>query len=353
MARIGVTYNDIAKAAQAIKSRAQEPTVDRVREFLGTGSKSTIAPHLKQWRNSSGEFKNNNGLPNDLLEIVKSLYDRVQQTAEFKISQMTDSFQSEQDTLTSELDDGKKHIAQLLKQQNNLEQQLSNTKTENESLTKSVNSLQKSLDKTEFKQTQAQSRIKELKLATIELKQENKDIRAHFEHYQQHIAEDRQQERDQHRLSNEQLQNQIRDLSARYTESEKQLNKRINEQRQVDSNKQQIIEQLQTKNQTLLFEKSKNQTEINLLKDQQVSYTNKHQKLKEQKKCTQDELTLLISEYTQTQYKIKLLQCTVEQNKSELFDYKDKVVIQDNDYKTLLQEKALIQGQLSQFQKLG
>ncbi|WP_367808690.1 DNA-binding protein, partial [Alteromonas macleodii] len=41
MARAGVTYHDVAKAAEAIKSRHQEPTVDRVREHLGTGSKST------------------------------------------------------------------------------------------------------------------------------------------------------------------------------------------------------------------------------------------------------------------------------------------------------------------------
>ncbi|GGZ80154.1 DNA-binding protein [Paraglaciecola sp. Hal342] len=50
MARAGVTYHDIAKAAEAIKTHGQEPTVDRVREHLGTGSKSTIAPLLKRWR---------------------------------------------------------------------------------------------------------------------------------------------------------------------------------------------------------------------------------------------------------------------------------------------------------------
>lgn len=57
MARIGVTYKDIAEASETIKSRGQEPTVDRVREYLGTGSKSTIAPHLKQWRNNNTDIK--------------------------------------------------------------------------------------------------------------------------------------------------------------------------------------------------------------------------------------------------------------------------------------------------------
>mgnify|MGYP006413176901 FL=1 len=53
MARIGVTYVDIAKAAEIIKSQNQEPTVDRVRQHLGTGSKSTIAPLLKRWRSDN------------------------------------------------------------------------------------------------------------------------------------------------------------------------------------------------------------------------------------------------------------------------------------------------------------
>ena len=66
MARAGVTYHDVAKAAEAIKSQRQEPTVDRVREHLGTGSKSTIAPLLKRWRSDNGEAVDTGGLPNDL-----------------------------------------------------------------------------------------------------------------------------------------------------------------------------------------------------------------------------------------------------------------------------------------------
>lgn len=59
MARAGVTYHDVVKAAEAIKSQRQEPTVDRVREHLGTGSKSTIAPLLKRWRSDNGEAADN------------------------------------------------------------------------------------------------------------------------------------------------------------------------------------------------------------------------------------------------------------------------------------------------------
>lgn len=56
MARIGVTFLDVSKAAEALRAHGQEPTVDRVREHLGTGSKSTIAPLLKRWREQQGRL---------------------------------------------------------------------------------------------------------------------------------------------------------------------------------------------------------------------------------------------------------------------------------------------------------
>ena len=52
MARIGVTFDDIAQAADLIETQGEKPTVDRVREVLGTGSKSTIAPLLKRWHDA-------------------------------------------------------------------------------------------------------------------------------------------------------------------------------------------------------------------------------------------------------------------------------------------------------------
>jgi len=93
MARAGVTYHDVAKAAEAIKSQRQEPTVDRVREHLGTGSKSTIAPLLKRWRSDNGEAADIGGLPNDLIEVVKSLHERVQQMADHRIEQARQEFE--------------------------------------------------------------------------------------------------------------------------------------------------------------------------------------------------------------------------------------------------------------------
>jgi len=125
MARAGVTYHDVAKAAEVIKNQRQEPTVDRVREQLGTGSKSTIAPLLKRWRSDNGEAADVSGLPNDLVEVVKSLYERVQQMGDHRIEQARDEFKASNDELRKELTEARNTIAQLTARQQDLNNQLS------------------------------------------------------------------------------------------------------------------------------------------------------------------------------------------------------------------------------------
>ncbi|MGK5055466.1 DNA-binding protein [Janthinobacterium sp. LB2P49] len=70
------------KAAQIVAADGRNPTVDSVREALGsTGSKSTIAPLLKRWKEEfqgAGAVKTEAGLPAELMEAMRGVYDRHQ-----------------------------------------------------------------------------------------------------------------------------------------------------------------------------------------------------------------------------------------------------------------------------------
>lgn len=91
MARAGVMYSHVAKAAAQLAAAGKTPTVDTVREAMGgTGSKSTIAPMLKQWKaQHEGEVAAAGaGLPADLLEAVQGVYERVQEGAEAQVAQL-------------------------------------------------------------------------------------------------------------------------------------------------------------------------------------------------------------------------------------------------------------------------
>ena len=82
MARAGISYSDVMKAAQIVAADGRNPTVDTVREALGsTGSKSTIAPLLKRWKEEfqgAGAVKTEAGLPAELMEAMRGVYHKQQ-----------------------------------------------------------------------------------------------------------------------------------------------------------------------------------------------------------------------------------------------------------------------------------
>lgn len=50
MPKYGITYSDVANAAKQLKKSNHGITIDNVRHFLGTGSKTTISRYLRVWK---------------------------------------------------------------------------------------------------------------------------------------------------------------------------------------------------------------------------------------------------------------------------------------------------------------
>lgn len=96
MARAGILYSHVALAAAKLVAAGKNPTVDTVRVALGgTGSKSTIAPMLKQWKaeHEGVMAAAGTGLPTDLLEAVKGVHDRLQEAARIEVDQVRAEYQ--------------------------------------------------------------------------------------------------------------------------------------------------------------------------------------------------------------------------------------------------------------------
>lgn len=55
MARSGILYEEVKDAAETLLGRGLHPTIQRVRELLGTGSNTTISEHLKRWQREMAE----------------------------------------------------------------------------------------------------------------------------------------------------------------------------------------------------------------------------------------------------------------------------------------------------------
>ncbi|AEA97257.1 MULTISPECIES: DNA-binding protein [Gammaproteobacteria] len=346
MARAGVTYHDVAKAAEAIKSQRQEPTVDRVREHLGTGSKSTIAPLLKRWRSDNGEAVDTGGLPNDLIEVVKSLHERVQQMADHRIEQVRQEFEGFNKALRKELSDAKNTIVQLTARQQDLDSQIERQNKEKGETEKSLEDVRISLVKAESQRDEAIARTTELKESVAELKQENKDIREHFEHYQQRTAEDRQQEREQFRTVTQGLKDQVRDLQHRLTQAEFKASELFdaNAQLQSDAGK------LEQANATLNRELNGKIEDIQNLKRDLEDALTKCRDFQHKNEQLAENAAVITTQKADVDKQVAVLTQALETTKAELKVCQDKIAFLTDENKVILQEKAMILGQFKQLQ---
>lgn len=95
MGRNGVTFHDIAETVPKLIEQRKTPSIDNIREYLGTGSKSTIAKLLREWKAQQGlRPEDDSHLPPDLTELVKLLWDRVRQKADTQIKNERQEFEA-------------------------------------------------------------------------------------------------------------------------------------------------------------------------------------------------------------------------------------------------------------------
>ncbi len=84
MARSGVTYEDVQRAIDDLLARDESPSVQKVREVLGTGSFTTINDHLREWRQRREENRDvppPRGMPAALQELAEALWQKAQEGA--------------------------------------------------------------------------------------------------------------------------------------------------------------------------------------------------------------------------------------------------------------------------------
>ncbi len=147
MARPGITYSEVARAATQLIAQKIRPSIEAVRRILGTGSNSTINRHLRQWIKTQGvQAELEEGLPDSLLIAVRGVYDAMHEQANNQLTTIS----NEKDEIANDLKDKLKimetkqaqsgqekvHLQTIIKQarqeRSALERQLENSKKEND-----------------------------------------------------------------------------------------------------------------------------------------------------------------------------------------------------------------------------
>lgn len=323
MARSGVTYTEVAKAAETVKQQGFEPTVDRVREQLGTGSKSTIGPHLRQWKSANLGEGAISGLPDDLLRTVKSLHESIQGDAELKINEVTTELNAVISDLRTKLTAAQEQNGELASNNEQLTQK-------NQELTDQLETTNKDNLTFQLKQEQLGQDVTRLTSELADEKEGARQLQAHFEHYQEKTAEDRQQERKQHQSAQQQSQNHIDQLTNQLSV--------LQEQKEESSA---AVFNLEKENVTLqqkLDEKINKNEELNA---SLAHKTSEIEKLIEKKQKLQDDYSLTFAEKLAAEKAVEHLSVTLRKTEEDV-----SVLRAEN--KVILNEKAIAEGQLKQ-----
>lgn len=201
--------------------------------------------------------------------------------------------------------------------------------------------------KAESQRDEALARTNDLKESVSELKQENQDIRDHFEHYQQRTAEDRQQEREQFRMVNQGLKDQIQDLQQRLTQTEL----RASELFDANAQSQRNADELKQTNAVLNSDLNVKIKDFQNLRHQFEKALTESRKYQHKNDQLAENMAALTTQKAGVDKQAAVLSQALEIAKAELKTTQDKVALLTDENKVILQEKAVIQGQFKQLQE--
>lgn len=347
MARPGVTFSEVDRAARKVLEQGQRPTVDRVIAITG-GSRTTVNAHLKLWwaKHDQQVDAEQAGLPAPLVEAVKALSDKAHETAEHKIMEAKTRFEAEAARLRQEASNQRARAEQSETLCRTLQEQLTESIANIESLKQVLEQEKLARVRLEAEVASTASALKEARAIQRERQDENRDIRAHFEHYQQRIAEDRQQEREQFRITRTSLEQQVDLLSKQLqmTEQRRQtMQTECEKLRELQEKSDAVVEEL-THN--LSLAEAQNATLERRLAQQDQTLAQWHRTL---------ENILAQHQQLQTEHQQACQQQAAKEQKTHQWEQqckecRDRVMLLADENRILLQEKALLQGQLKQLQ---
>lgn len=339
MARAGITYSEVARAAARLSADGKNPTVDTVREALGgTGSKSTIAPMLKRWKAEHQEqvLAHDTGLPADLLQAVKGLYEHLQQEANLKVQTIQATMATAQREFAERLKTATEATAVLVQERDALQSLLTQERGRSEHLTEANHVLQVARTKAEMEASGLTQRLTDRQNEVENLHRQLEQARTQFEHYQEATATQRADER--------------REAEQRYGRLEQELT----ETRRSLSAQQQALVQYETRVEQLGHDNARLQNDLASVQQAHQGTLAEHREL-EQQFHTQSaicgelraQLQAATATLTQAQADLAVLQSDNPQLKARLTELEDISETLRTGNRRLIEEKARLEGQLA------
>ena len=304
MARGGVTYTEVDETAHYLQGLGRNPTVDAIRERLGTGSRTTLAEHLKRWK--SLQVNGEGRLPQPLLALVIGLWDSLQSLAEEKLHENQSIAREEANTFKSQLQIAQQTEIQLRQEIHQLQETLNTEQRTKATLLAQLQAAETARDKTEALHQSTSQQLTEAKQENQRLHKLAAQMQVNLEHYQasiqqQQLEQNLARENQQVALTQElsQLKAALGETKLRCEQSEKslewaqhQLQKTQAEYEKLAENQEKLLRKNQDAENTIITlqageklqqkQLERNQQEISVERDLSQSLNQKVAVLNEQ-----------------------------------------------------------------------
>ena len=191
MARPGITYQEVARAATQLLAQQTRPSIEAVRKILGTGSNSTINRHLREWSKTQGlQTELEQGLPDSLLIAVRGIYDAMREEANGKIASMQSEHQQAIHKSKSRVEELTKSHAQAEQELVKLQNMLRQAQEECSAMQRLIDTLNQENNSKDTKNHLLNERLSDKQTEIKQLNQLLQHSQSNLDHYRETIRQE-------------------------------------------------------------------------------------------------------------------------------------------------------------------
>ncbi|MCE3239168.1 MAG: hypothetical protein K0R24_2149 [Gammaproteobacteria bacterium] len=352
MSRLGITYHDVASAAELLIAQGKPPTIQNIRLLTHTGSSTTIAQHLKAWKiqqDSSRSLGSKESLPKEIMLMMKGLWAQVVQQAEGKIALKQQEFEQATAAITEQ---NKK----LEEESTSWQKKYDEIKHEKEGLARDKLALEQAIRQLEDEKlaltVTRDNLLKQLQEKhdhMQELHRLNQQIQTNLEHYREASREQRLLDQQRHEHVQRQQEHTIHQLTKEIKtlgQAKNSLYEALEQMRSVKTTLQSQYDERVVQNDAIKSRLEEAQKEV-LQHKQAEHYWQNHAQRTEEKLDAQSAVLLQL----QTQQAVLLQQFSMAQTELQKINEKNQCLAHDK--WRLGQENAQLIGQLKQWETLA
>lgn len=348
MSRTGITYHDVKNAIATLQGLQKNPTVDNIRDVLGTGSKSTIARLLREWKTQHGLANESEGsLPTELQAMMNGFWEALCNKAEEKIDAHQKHADEKLKAIEVQLTQSKQAESQLKQAIHGLEEEKHQHEADIRQLKAELSHQTQENVKLAERAATLDSRCEDKLAENQRLHQHLKHVQDNLEHYQAAI----QQQRLEQSLL---LEKQQQDYEHRL----KEANQQYQAANADKASTQAKLESLLALHETLSAEHHATMAKLHDTLNQHASLKAANEALMQAHQAQHLEFKTQAETMAAMQHKLitfevkaKTTQERIESLEQTLAKAEDKIEALRDENQFILQEKASLEGQIKQIQQ--